>query len=599
MEGDTKKCYMCAENIPLDAKTCPYCGARYEVVARGYCPQDHEVVEAGEDGMCPKCGSELVDKQIESRYAGEPEKPIVTPVQASHTPAPPTISTTLGSRPTPKRSWAWLLLGSIGLMAIVAAIYILVSGVFSSKPSSLSTSLPTLATSTRTRTPAPTLTSTPTTTPTPLPVGAGYGSTSFEPGMACFGFLSSGLSCLDESGWHHYTPSNSALYGKSVYNVELCPDGTFVIVHENGIVFFDGQSFFNPLSIDWGIVSDRSLDCDAENNLVLTYSGSLRLYHQNNWTDMDISELAPPEKNPSEKIAISDAILDLNGALWVVGDQESIEGSIAKYENQSWIRFLEIPELSEDIDLHGLEVDSQGKIWAVYDEGLFSYDGQVWIHYPSPVRDTLRDPFIDSDDHIWITTASGFASFFNGGWNFYEIDDDIPSDFWPTGIALDGRGRLWLPTRWGLNIFDGERWITYHMHTSDIASNYVYSLAIRAGGPSLPALLEKEPGSISGRFFLSGQPLQEVDVEVCVLSLGMAYTGNTPCAKQPYFMRGKTDEEGRFTLTVPSGRYYLAFQAKGAEKWTRLTSGIAGIVSMGIDVLPGQDTRIDDIYLTE
>jgi hypothetical protein len=598
MANDTKKCLLCAEQIALDAKVCPYCGAQYKVVIKGYCTHDHEIVEADQKGMCPKCGGELVDKRTESRFMGETEKPEVVPVQPISPPSTP-VATPLDPRPTPKRSRVWPLLGLIGLMAIVAAIYILVSGAFPLNPSSPPTSLPATATATHTRTPTPTPTSTPTITPTPLPVGAGYGSTSFEPGMACFGFLSAGLSCLDEDGWHTYNQANSALYGKSVYKIEHCPDGNFVLVHDKGTVFFDGQNFFNPLAYRWGIESVKALDCGVENNLLVVYPGNLFLSQQNAWTEIDISELAPADKNPNERISISDAIFGPNGAIWVVGFQSSVEGSIAKYENQSWIRFLEIPDLSEDIDLHGLEVDSQGKIWAIYDDGLFSYDGQNWSHYLSPERQTLRDSFIDSDDRIWITTSSGFASFFNGTWNFYEIEDDIPSDSWPTGIALDGRGRLWLPTRWGLNIFDGEGWTTYHMHTSDIADNYVYSLAIRAGGPSLPGLIEKEPGSISGRFFLNGQPLQDVDVEVCVLILGMAYTGNTPCEKQPYFVRGKTDEDGRFTLTVPPGEYNLAFKIKGAEKWTRLTSGITGLVSMSIDVLPGQDTRLDDLYLTE
>jgi hypothetical protein len=79
----------------------------------------------------------------------------------------------------------------------------------------------------------------------------------------------------------------------------------------------------------------------------------------------------------------------------------------------------------------------------------------------------------------------------------------------------------------------------------------------------------------------------------------MFYTGSTPCSKQPYFVRGETDEEGRFSLTVPPGHYYLAFKPEDAEKWTRLTSGIAGMTSMRIDVLPEQDNRLNDIYLTE
>jgi hypothetical protein len=56
MNTDTKKCPMCAEEIPLASVTCEYCGAQFEVTSTGYCQTCHAVRDADENGQCKICG---------------------------------------------------------------------------------------------------------------------------------------------------------------------------------------------------------------------------------------------------------------------------------------------------------------------------------------------------------------------------------------------------------------------------------------------------------------------------------------------------------------------------------------------------------------
>ncbi len=86
MSENTKKCPMCAEEIPLAAQTCPHCGSRFEVKIEGYCKNCHTTVQASEAGKCLVCGNDVMDLQIKST-------PIAAAPQAGPAPAPAAPST--------------------------------------------------------------------------------------------------------------------------------------------------------------------------------------------------------------------------------------------------------------------------------------------------------------------------------------------------------------------------------------------------------------------------------------------------------------------------------------------------------------------------
>ena len=154
--GETKNCPSCGQAIKLEARICRFCHAEFEVKARGYCLNCHDVVDV-EKGNCARCGNEAADVHFESTFLKTPPRP-----------APPPVSTAPSARKS--HSGLWIA----GALVVVVICGMIALGLWTQRLSLpafsglFATSTPTVTpTQPPTLTPTITLTSTPSNTLTP------------------------------------------------------------------------------------------------------------------------------------------------------------------------------------------------------------------------------------------------------------------------------------------------------------------------------------------------------------------------------------------------------------------------------------------------
>jgi hypothetical protein len=70
--SETKTCPVCCNQIKAEAKVCRFCKATFTVTLRGYCLNDHDVVETSTDGKCARCGADVADMHVESHLLKAP-----------------------------------------------------------------------------------------------------------------------------------------------------------------------------------------------------------------------------------------------------------------------------------------------------------------------------------------------------------------------------------------------------------------------------------------------------------------------------------------------------------------------------------------------
>ncbi len=435
-----------------------------------------------------------------------------------------------------------------------------------------------------------------------------------DPNTICIAHTSEALSCLDATGWHIYKngyDESSNPISTIPAGMIRCPDGR-IYLNGGGIFQLEGEML---VELGGGGFSDTVV-CGSENEIWASSMGGVSHFDGSTWTQYSVEKIFQ-----GNSVAGSDYIHSMsvapNGNVWV-----TTGNSIATFDGSDWKSLLPPgnPAGYSDSSMRGgegLVIDSSGTVWAPTNRELLKYDGIQWTVFPfiKSISNNWENPTIyinyiaaDRENRIWAATDQGEIYTLDqqsGNWDLqFDIQQlGLGKPHYPLyDIQFDGRNRLWLATNYGVGIYDGLTWTTYHLYTANIYTNDITALFILGDGPdNLPALEVKPPGSVLGKLVSrSSSPFIDAQVELCLMPGEEQWISEeTPCANQAYHALSDVNTDGSFViLNVPVGSYNLMI--KISDKWGSMVD-VYSPLSLYLDhevefsVSSGKETQLGEI----
>ncbi len=371
-----------------------------------------------------------------------------------------------------------------------------------------------------------------------------------------------GASCADSAGFRALSKQNKALANDLVTDIEICGDRV-VVAHALGLNTLQ-QGKWRTERMKSGIQSPAAIDCDSKNNLWIAHYDGVSKFDGKTWTTTRADKLGTDANVKVSK----DIAVGPKDTVWV-----ATSNSVARFDGKDW-RFWEGEAFGENKQFFSrIVVDPRGAPWVSAIGGIYTFDDDAWVFHKNSDLISNEGLAVDAEGSVYVgSTYQGLYIFSDGDWSTVDRDTGLSSNS-IREIAIDGRGRIWVGTQYGMNVFDGKKWRNFDMSTTGMIDNDVTVLEIEGAGPELPSgPLPVKTGTLAGKVSTGTKPAAGIDVQLCVEFIGLSFNGSTPCGDQPYSKLTKTDKDGAYRFEkIPAGVYGVVFK-QPSGKWARLTT---------------------------
>ncbi|MBN2002129.1 MAG: carboxypeptidase regulatory-like domain-containing protein [Anaerolineae bacterium] len=390
---------------------------------------------------------------------------------------------------------------------------------------------------------------------------------SSAPGIACVGTDKAGVLCLENDKWVEYSRRKDTLSSDYIRASAVCPDGRIVVAHGSGISIYTDRAW-DEFAGGWGYASAEAVTCDLDGGLWVAHFEGASRYDDRRWT----TYWAGTDFDSDEPVSdlIRDVAIAPSGDVWIVAAD-----SVVRLHDEQWTVYREGQGFDSYVSFEKLAIAPDGRVWVAGSRGAFVFDGEEWRTYETTALYSPKALVIDDQGRVWVGTFNdGIHVLKSGEWRRYNVANGSLSSDKIRAMEIDGRGRIWVATEWGLNIFSDNEWRSYRMDNTDMTEHNLVSLGVVDGGPTTIPTIEKAPGSMSGRIVdKSGTPLTGLSLELCVERLRSYSADVTPCTGQVFIRTTQTTAEGGFRFeALPPGYYVITVQYE--EEWIQIRTPV-------------------------